>query len=146
MDKYIAHKKHLIARCEQRGYSVEEVMPCVIEQREGDIWVIDVNHPAYPKSRRDDFVPKNDIGEGVGTELKKILSWMRIKSTPTCSCNQRAKTMNDNGIEWCKENVDQICDWLQEESEKRKIPFFRYGANKLLKLAISRAERNHITK
>ena len=36
--------------------------------------------------------------------------------------------------------------WVGKVSEKRKIPFFRYGAKKLIKLAISRAERNDITK
>ena len=83
MDKYIAHKKHLIARCEQRGYSVEEVMPCVVEKRKNDIWVIDVMHPSYPaKPKVVEKLPEQDIGQGVGTELKKLLSLILMLSIP----------------------------------------------------------------
>jgi len=142
MDKYITHKKHLIARCEQRGYSVEEVMPCVIEQRENDIWVIDVMHPAYPaQARVIEKTPEQDIGQGVGTELKRLLSFMNIHATANCSCVRRAKTMNKNGLKWCKDNKDEIIGWLKEEADKRKLPFFNYGAKKLLQLAIHRAEK-----
>ena len=49
--------------------------------------------------------------------------------------------MNEKGIQWCKENKNQICDWLKEEATKRKLPFFKYGAMKLINMAISRAER-----
>jgi hypothetical protein len=45
------HKSNLIARCQQRGYTLAEVMPCVISQ-DGDEWTIDVDHPAYPKEPR----------------------------------------------------------------------------------------------
>jgi hypothetical protein len=150
MNKYKAHKRFLMDRCLQRGYSIEEVMPCVVEKLKDDIWVIDVDHRSYPKLPRDNFasleykntkVNSPDIGEGVGTELKKLLSWMNIQATPNCTCNQKAKFMNNKGIEWCKENVDSICIWLQEEAVKRKLPFFNYGAKKLIKFAISRAER-----
>lgn len=150
MNKYKTHKKFLVDRCHQRGYSIEEVMPCVLEKLDGDIWVIDVDHESYPKFPRHNFAdPKYkqiktesfNIGEGVGTELKTLLSWMRIESQPNCTCNQKAKFMNQKGIEWCRKNVDVICGWLKEEAVKRKLPFFNYGAKKLIYLAISRAER-----
>lgn len=41
------HKNMLIARCGERGYRLEDVMPCVVIQ-DGDMWTIDVDHPAYP--------------------------------------------------------------------------------------------------
>lgn len=44
------HKKHLLKRCEERGYALEEVMPCVINQNE-DEWTINISHPAYPKEK-----------------------------------------------------------------------------------------------
>ena len=141
MDRYTAHKRFLIARCEQRGYSVEEVMPCVIEKLENDIWVIDVNHPTYPAKKRE-FVPRpvEDLGEGVGTELKSLLSMFNIQASPNCSCLKRAKIMNENGVDWCENNQDIILDWLKEEALKRKLPFFRYAAKKMLHLAISRTK------
>ena len=116
-------------------------MPCVIEKLENDIWVIDVNHPTYPSKKRE-FVPRpvEDLGEGVGTELKSLLSMFNIQSSPNCSCLKRAKIMNDNGLDWCENNQNIILDWLKEEALKRKLPFFRYAAKKMLHLAIYRTK------
>lgn len=137
------HKMNLIKLCQERGYQLEEVMQCVVKQ-DNDMWTIDEHHPKYPKLKIDNTpqVTKSiDIGEGVGTELKKLLSWFNIKATPNCTCNQKAKTMNDNGIEWCKHNKDLIISWLKEEAIKRNLPFFTYAAKKILNVAIARAER-----
>lgn len=161
MNTFLTHKDNLVARCKQRGYELEEVMACVLEQQENDMWLIDVDHPAYPKKMKENFdhpsyrimeqikkgeiKTSEDIGEGVGTELKKILSWMNIHASATCSCNKRAKYMNEQGIQWCKENIPTILSWLKEESEKRKLPFLEYVAKKIVKLAIYRAEkRQHV--
>lgn len=46
------HKKHLEARCQERGYSLEEVMPCVVKQ-DGDMWTIDTASAHYPQESRD---------------------------------------------------------------------------------------------
>ncbi len=151
MKTYTVHKDYLIIRCQQRGYLLEDVMPCVIKQ-DGDIWVVDVDHPAYPKPKEenydhpsykkiDDAEMYEKLGKGVGTELKKILSWFNINSSPNCSCNRKAKYMNDKGVEWCKNNIDTIVAWLKEEAEKRHLPFFAYAAKKIIKIAIYRAEK-----
>jgi len=49
------HRSHLDAACRSRGYSLDEVMPCVVTQ-DGDMWTIDADHPAYPR------VPKPGFG------------------------------------------------------------------------------------
>ena len=49
--------------------------------------------------------------------------------------------MDENGTEWCKNNKDLILSWLSYEAQKRKLPYVKLFANKLLDLAISRAER-----
>lgn len=139
------HKNNLINRCKERGYSLEEVMGSVVKQ-DGDIWTIDENHPNYPKNPKTNTQPQNikevDIGQGAGTELKKLLKLIGITASPTCGCNAKAKTMNENGLEWCKSNMDTIVEWLKEEATKRNLPFFSYGAKKLVKFAINRAEKN----
>jgi hypothetical protein len=150
-------KKHLIQRCEERGYSIEDIQPS-IKSENNDVLEVDVSHPAYPRPKNlshEDFLksinksqvsensPNNtplDIGDGVGTELKNILKLMGITATNNCSCNAKAKIMNEKGIEWCKDNIDTIVGWLQEEASKRRLPFFTYGAKKLIKLAIHRAQ------
>ena len=82
-----------------------------------------------------------DTQEGAGTELKKLLGMFGIKSTKNCSCNAKAKQMNERGIEWCKENKDTITSWLEEEAKKRNLPFSRFVARKIINFAISRAEK-----
>jgi hypothetical protein len=81
------------------------------------------------------------IASGTGTELKALLSRVGIKASPTCSCNKRAKTMDEKGISWCEENVETICDWLQEEATKRKLPFVRLAGKALIHMAIRRAKK-----
>lgn len=132
------HKKHLLARCDERGYILDEVMPCVVSQ-DGDQWTVDVDHPAYPK------IPQDkrgiELGSGPGTEMKALLSKIGITASATCSCNARAKAMDEKGIPWCEENVETICDWLQEEATKRKLPFVRLAGKALIHMAIRRAKK-----
>lgn len=158
----IINKNIFLRILSNRGYTLEEVLSCITKQ-DGDNWTIDNFHPSYPRPKNmshEEFIAfinqkieeaKNkaqttqapqqlDIGEGVGTELKKLLKMVGITSTPNCSCNARAKLMNQNGLQWCKDNIDTIVGWLKEEAEKRNLPFFTYGAKKLVKLAIYRAE------
>ena len=80
---------------------------------------------------------------GPGTELKALLSKIGIRSSPTCSCNKRAKTMDENGIAWCEQNVETICDWLAEESAKRKLPFLRAAGKVIIHMAIKRAKKHN---
>jgi hypothetical protein len=78
---------------------------------------------------------------GAGTELKKLLSKVGIKSTPTCSCNKRAEVMDQQGIQWCKDNVDKIVGWLREEATKRRLPFIDMAGKLIVNRAISMAEK-----
>ncbi len=78
--------------------------------------------------------------KGPGTELKKILSWFATE-TPDCECKDRANKMNIWGVQGCRDNIETILDWLQEEAVKRSIPFVRLIAKQLVLLAISRAEK-----
>lgn len=47
---------HLESRCRQRGFTLDEVWPCVVHH-DGDELVVDETHPAYPKSPRPDVAP-----------------------------------------------------------------------------------------
>jgi hypothetical protein len=136
-----------------RGYALEEVMPCVKEQ-DGDQWTIDTDHESYPHPKYNpehpihqniqkikEEISSTDIGVGVGTELKKLLSYIGIKSSPTCKCNKRAKILNENGVDWAKNNISEISSWLEEEAKNRNLPYFPYIGKKIIKLAIHRASK-----
>jgi hypothetical protein len=80
---------------------------------------------------------------GAGTELKALFSRIGIRPSPTCSCNKRARAMDEKGIAWCEQNVETICDWLAEESAKRKLPFLRAAGKLIIHMAIKRAKRHN---
>lgn len=42
------HLQHLVSRCHERGYTLDEVRPCIVS-RDGDRITVDVDHPAYPR-------------------------------------------------------------------------------------------------
>jgi hypothetical protein len=41
---------HLEQRCRQRGYTLEQVRPCIVS-RDGDQITVDETHPAYPRAK-----------------------------------------------------------------------------------------------
>jgi hypothetical protein len=129
------NKDHLIARCRERGYSLPEVMPCVVKQA-GDMWTIDETHPSFPHSREPK--PPECLA---GTQLKGLLKKIGITATPTCSCNSRAAHMDKMGCQWVKDNIETVVDWLGEESAKRGLPFVRMAGRGLVMAAVTLAER-----
>ncbi len=141
------HRKYLEQRCRQRGYTLEEVMPCVLSKN-GNIWAIDTLHPAYPGLPKSRYYESSTAAAHTckaGTELKKLLKkWLNITATLTCSCNARAQVMDANGCDWCAQNVDIIVGWLREEAHKRNLPFIDAAGKILIKRAISNARRAEI--
>lgn len=119
------------ARCRERGYDLAVASRSIIKDM-GDFVVVDENHPDYPRDRTRGYP---------GMELKKLLSRIGITAKPNCSCNARAAAMDKRGVEWCEQNVETICDWLQEEASKRKLPFLRSAGKVLINLAIKRAKK-----
>ena len=71
------HRIFLEQRCNERGYTIDEVMPCVISQN-GDEWTIDTDHAAYPRISKIVYVEPTTITFGPGTELKNLLSKIGI--------------------------------------------------------------------
>jgi hypothetical protein len=46
--------------------------------------------------------------------------------------------MDEEGLDWCKDNLDVISEWMREEAAVRRIPF----SKTLAKLVVLRAIRN----
>lgn len=134
---------YLVARCLERGYTLDEVRPCIVKT-EGGLITVDETHPNYPRVPRPARTSSTATTSGPGTELKALLARVGIKASPGCSCNKRAKTMDENEAKepgWCAANIETICDWLAEESAKRKLPFVRLAGKVLINLAIRRAKK-----
>ena len=139
------HRSHLEARCRERGYTLDEVMPCVVAQS-GDEWTIDVEHPAFPRHPKPGFVPPQpESSRGPGTELKALLAgWpFRIVATADCKCTSRAAYMDAKGCDWCEspEGMAEITGFLREAAEERGLPFLDVAARLLVRRAIANARK-----
>jgi hypothetical protein len=151
------HFSHLAAKCAERGYTLDEVMPCVMAKN-GDEWTIDIDHPAYPRHPKPGFVPPQPVStllppspplppasHGPGTELKALLAgWpFYIVSSPTCKCNARARYMDEKGCDWCEspEGMDEIMGFLREAAEERGLPFLDVAGRMLVRRAIANARK-----
>lgn len=130
-------RTHLEFRAGQRGYRWEDVAACIVAD-DGAMITVDENHPSYPRASRPPVVSSG----GPGTELKSLLKdWLGVIATPTCPCNAHARQMDLWGPDECERRIEEIVDWLGQEAGRRKLPFVRYAARKMVLLAISRARK-----
>jgi hypothetical protein len=134
-------------RCAERGYSLEQVMACVVAQ-DGDNWTIDETHDAYPKIRKASPKASYDGADvGPGTELKKLLArWLGFVSSVGCKCNAMAAKMNALGPDWCEgEGMAEILETMRNEHAKRRkagqtvLPWVDVFARKMVAIACKRA-------
>jgi hypothetical protein len=99
------------------------------------------------KKYSDQLLPEPKITHGPGTELKKLLKRVGIVASPNCSCNARARKMDEEEARqpgWCVAHVDEIVGWLREEATKRKLPFLDLAGRVLVRRAIKNAKRARI--
>jgi hypothetical protein len=135
------HRDHLAARCVQRGYTLEEVMPCVISQ-DGDGWTVDVDSEFYPRASRLQ-PPSGTVSRGPGTELSGLLKRIGIEPTPTCSCRAKAAQMDAWGPDECSkpERIEEVVAVMREEAAARGLPFIDAVGRMLVKRAIHNARK-----
>jgi len=80
-------------RCRQRGYTLDEVRPCIVMQ-DGDHVIVDENHAAYPRER------KPGLGDLVKTALSAVgITEERVSRAigRPCGCSKRAEHLNEIG-------------------------------------------------
>ena len=139
------HRSHLEARCLERGYTLDEVMPCVVAQ-DGDQWTIDVDHPAYPRRAKPGYAtPTKSEPEphGPGSELSMLLKRFGIEPTPTCACRAKAAEMDALGADECSrpERIEEVVAVMREEAKARGLPFVDMAGRLLVRRAIANARR-----
>jgi len=78
---------------------------------------------------------------GPGTELRGLLSMIGLRPARGCKCGQRMRQMNIAGCSWCSKNIETVVDWLAEEADRARLPFLRFAAKKIVRIAIRRALR-----
>jgi len=131
--------RHLEARCRERGYTLEQVRPCILSE-DGDRLTVDETHPSYPRAR-----PRG----GPGSELKALLGRFGIHASPTCKCNSMAKKMDDMESKepgWSMPHIEEIVDVMEETARARKLPFLRAAGRLLVKKAVRNWQKKAIGK
>lgn len=86
-------REHLEQRCRQRGYSLNEVVACIVAE-DGDWITVDESHNAYPRTRKPglgDMVSAGLAAVGITPErVSKVLG-------RPCGCKERAAKLNAIG-------------------------------------------------
>jgi hypothetical protein len=140
------HRSFLEARCRERGYTLEEVMPCVVSQN-GDEWTIDVDHTAFPRHPKPGFQPPQPalaaLPHGPGTELSALLKRFGVEPTPTCACRAKANEMDAWGCDECSrpERIEEVVGVMREEAKARGLPFVDMAGRMLVRRAIANARK-----
>ena len=100
---------------------------------------------------------EKQVARGPGTQLHKLITkFTGEKITASCGCKSHIAAMNRNGPAWCRDNVDTIVGWMEEEIERRlkedkpgwplklagyKLPGQRLAIKRVIMLACTLAER-----
>lgn len=88
--------RHLEARCRQRGYTLEQVRPCIVHESAGWI-VVDETHPSYPHARPGlgDMVAAGLAAVGITKErVQAVAAAVGVKD---CGCKKRQEKLNELG-------------------------------------------------
>jgi hypothetical protein len=89
-------RSHLLARCHQRGYTLDEVRPCIVSE-DGDQITVDETHPAYPRVKPGlgDMVAAGLAAVGITKErAQAVATAVGVKD---CGCKKRQERLNQLG-------------------------------------------------
>lgn len=89
---------------------------------------------------------KQNTGERPGQELKRLIARLGFKGSAGCKCSSHTKQMDENGADWCEENIELIVGWLRDSAKKQGIPFVSFVARKIVKMAVKRSRKNKVKK
>lgn len=107
------------------------------ERAVADGWVRPRAKPAPPPVKKKRGLP--------GSRLKAILAgppfWIRIVHNG-CKCEDRARLMDEWGVEGCRVNRDVIVGWLAESAREKGWPLAKTAAAILVDRAITLAAQD----
>ena len=81
------------SRCRERGYTLDEVRPCIVSEN-GDTITVDETHPAYPRQRNP------GLGDMVASALSAVgITKERVSKAigKPCGCAKRQQALNRIG-------------------------------------------------
>ena len=84
--------QHLQQRCDERGYTLDEVRGCIVSE-DGGLITVDETHPAYPRARP-------GLGDMVAAGLSAVgITKERVSALAggDCGCQKRQEALNALG-------------------------------------------------
>ena len=89
-------RRHLEARCRERGYTLDEVRACIISE-DGETLTVDETHASYPRASPGlgDMIAAGL--DAVGITKKRVQSVASKLGIKDCGCNKRQKAANELG-------------------------------------------------
>jgi hypothetical protein len=97
------HAKDVLARAVERGYSLDDVRPCLTTPLGGGWYDVDVRHPSYPHARAGNDVAAAGLGDMVKSWLSSLgITEERVTAAMgrPCGCSERQAAMNAAGAKW----------------------------------------------
>jgi len=85
-------KEMFLRRCRERGYTLDQVRPCIVSE-DGHMITVDETHPAYPRQ-------KPGLGDYVAAGLSAIgITKERVAAVTgkPCGCKKRQEALNKWG-------------------------------------------------
>ena len=110
---------NLEQRCRQRGYTLEDVVACIVS-RHGDTVTVDENHPDYPHARK-------GLGDRVADGLAAVgITKERVSKLvgKDCGCKKRQEALNRLGqraAEAVRNLTGQDAQNATPEEQKRPV-------------------------
>jgi hypothetical protein len=89
-------RRHLEARCRERGYTLDEVRACIVSE-DGDTVTVDETHASYPRHRPGlgDMIAST-LG-AVGITKQRVQALASRVGVKDCGCSKRQKAANELG-------------------------------------------------
>lgn len=113
----VCKRQHLVQRCVERGYSLDEVQPCIVAE-DGDTITVDETHAAYPRPRPGQEQPV----------AKPLSVWQKAKNFAKASAQHVASGAPKCSDEQIAERfaICQTCEFLKDGAcEKCGCPVVR---------------------
>ena len=96
------HIRDVLERAAERGYTPDEIRPCLSRDLGGGFYEVDVSHPSYPRAARDVREPPAGLGDMVAGWLSAFGITKELVSAVVggdCGCDERQEALNDWGRE-----------------------------------------------
>lgn len=95
--------RDVLTRAHQRGYSADEIRPCLKEDLGGGWYDVDVDHPAYPRTAKPGHTPQRGLGDYIAAGLTAFgITEERVSAVVggDCGCKKRRAAANLLGAKY----------------------------------------------